>query len=638
MHLTPTLKSTTDVAERDVMPKRAAHKRDCGGIERDPKEQDEVDEETSVADADFQCQVCANVFRDPFLTHCGHTFCYRCIWTHLKHSSTCPICRKKVTRDKIYPNFVLGKLLKKLEQTSDILGKNFAEKLHCALVNHDGITVQEIDSLMTIMDEKKERMMREDRDAALRLLLEFLEYSKRRREEKLVEINENLRNVEEDMRSISSQFKGHLRLSTNHKNLHPSGISNICPAIPNAELEDIQKALEDTLWTMSQKEEGSEPAAMKERLLLHFDDLKSTYLENRLRANKAGNLPTVHGVGAIADSDGLREFKDILSKFLQYSKLEVQAEIKPGNLFHPANIISSIEVNATNTAFATAGVSKQITVYNFSSLLDCSEQSIPTMQMMAGSKLSCLAWNHQIVQHVASSAYAGVVSIWDADTGQSVMEFEEHQRRVWSVDFSKPDPKLLVSGGDDGKIKLWCTRQKHSAMSIDIKANVCCVRCSPISSHCVAAGSADHQIHLYDIRKPSEPLSTIKGHRKAVSYVKFVDGENLLSASIDSTLKLWDTKEDKIKRSFTGHTNDRNFVGLAVNEDFISCGSETNDVYVYYKELSNPLCTLSFNPGPASATEAPDVSQFVSSVCWRTDCMTLLAANSAGIIKVLSLT
>eukprot|EP00963_Diacronema_lutheri_P002014 scaffold131_cov335-Pavlova_lutheri.AAC.1 len=620
------------------MPKRTARKRESGSVDGLLAKQEVVENDSRVVDADFQCQVCANVFRDPFLTQCGHTFCYQCIWTHLKHSSTCPLCRRKVTRDKIFPNFLLGKLLKKLDQTSDILGQNFADKLHCALVNHDGITMQEIDSLMELMDEKKERMIREDRDAALRLLLEFLEYSKRRREDKLVEIHKNLRSVEEDIRSISGQFAGHLSFSTAEGSQNDGEDKSNRPTAASAELGSIQKALEDTLCTMSRKDEAGDPSALKERLLLHFDDLKSIYFESRQSANETANPSDSPRVGALVDSDGLGRFKDVLSKFLQYSKLEVQAEIKPGNLFHPANIISSIEVNATNTAFATAGVSKQITVYSFSSLLDCSEQSAPTTQMMAGSKLSCLTWNHQTIQHLASSAYAGVVSIWDADTGQSVMEFEEHQKRVWSVDFSKPDPNLLVSGGDDGRIKLWSTRQKHSVMSIDIKANVCCVRCSPVSSQCIAAGSADHQIHLYDIRHPGKPLSTIKGHRKAVSYVKFVDGENLLSASIDSTLKLWDMKENKIKRSFTGHTNDRNFVGLAVNEDFISCGSETNDVYVYYKELSNPLCTLSFNPGPASVTEVPDVSQFVSSVCWRTDCMTLLAANSAGIIKILSLT
>ena len=36
-------------------------------------------------------------------------------------------------------------------------------------------------------------------------------------------------------------------------------------------------------------------------------------------------------------------------------------------------------------------------------------------------------------------------------------------------------------------------------------------------------------------------------------------------------------------RTLSGHTNEKNFVGLSVGPDYIACGSETNEVYVYYK-------------------------------------------------------
>jgi WD40 repeat protein len=35
----------------------------------------------------------------------------------------------------------------------------------------------------------------------------------------------------------------------------------------------------------------------------------------------------------------------------------------------------------------------------------------------------------------------------------------EHERRVWSVDFSTVDPTKLVSGSDDGSVKLWDMNQ-----------------------------------------------------------------------------------------------------------------------------------------------------------------------------------
>lgn len=36
------------------------------------------------------------------------------------------------------------------------------------------------------------------------------------------------------------------------------------------------------------------------------------------------------------------------------------------------------------------------------------------------------------------------------------------------------------------------------------------------------------------------PLAVIGGHRKAVSYVRFMGRDRLVSASTDNTLKLWD--------------------------------------------------------------------------------------------------
>ena len=44
----------------------------------------------------------------------------------------------------------------------------------------------------------------------------------------------------------------------------------------------------------------------------------------------------------------------------------------------------------------------------------------------------------------------------------------------------------------------------------------------------------------------------LKGHKKAVSYVKFLNNEDLVSASTDSQLKLWNIKQPNYVRSFEG--------------------------------------------------------------------------------------
>jgi WD40 repeat protein len=44
------------------------------------------------------------------------------------------------------------------------------------------------------------------------------------------------------------------------------------------------------------------------------------------------------------------------------------------------------------------------------------------------------------------------------------MKYEEHDKRAWSVDFSRADPTKLASGSDDCCVKLWSMNQVNRAV------------------------------------------------------------------------------------------------------------------------------------------------------------------------------
>ncbi|KAH6589984.1 hypothetical protein BASA50_009685 [Batrachochytrium salamandrivorans] len=282
----------------------------------------------------------------------------------------------------------------------------------------------------------------------------------------------------------------------------------------------------------------------------------------------------------------------------------------------------------------------------------------PTREMSSRSKISCLSYNSYIKPYLLSSDYEGVVTLWDASVGTAILTLDEHEKRTWSVDFSVTDPMRIASGSDDTRVKLWQANQKRSVLTIESKANICSVKFHPNFSHHLAFGSADHHVHYYDLRNPTIPLHVFKGHRKAVSYVKFINDNEMVSASTDCSLRLWSLKESMtgsamnakgrsqsvFARSYNGHTNEKNFVGLSVNCDgeFIACGSETNEVYTYFSKLSKPVLTHHFGSTIDSVTGAPnshaDPSLFVSSMCWKRKTPNILvAANSQGRVKVLEM-
>lgn len=72
---------------------------------------------------------------------------------------------------------------------------------------------------------------------------------------------------------------------------------------------------------------------------------------------------------------------------------------------------------------------------------------------------------------------------------------------------------------------------------IQAPANVCSVQFSPTDSHTVAFGCANYRAYLYDLRAPAHPLAVVAGPQRAVSYVKFLGGSQLVTASTDSTLR-----------------------------------------------------------------------------------------------------
>ncbi|KAA6423733.1 MAG: ubiquitin ligase COP1 [Trebouxia sp. A1-2] len=792
-----------------------------------------------LAEDDFSCPICMSMIRDPFVTDCGHTFCFQCISMHLVNKKSCPCCSTYVTADKIHPNFLLHKVIHKVSQANLGAKADPSERVVQLLTaDNSRFKLGEVNKLLQVLWERKLCLEQQDAESNLQLLLHFLRHSKQQKSRQLIDLQSELQLLESDIKQVASR-----QLDSKDASQHGQAHQQLPSRQPSTQL--LQKRLQEAMSTVSvaakQSAESSkaseaegqsrpslpaqsapavhgwhscqprqqqlsvrsmhqdsqasfllslhfhqQQAALQQRqqptgqglggagsgaaaasggplgdppcqaatqeaavrsrrrrVLSQFDDLQQCYL----RLRKAGKTaaphlvpagpskhatqcpaaedepsvkrikheqpsqaqaqahaeppadstagpdplssggaaevtpadtpsssvhPQVNGIskadsrepegmeaaeareteaaetlvaqkGSVtgpADEEGLAEFSRMLSVFTHCGRLKVIAQLlRPSNQ-HSSSILSSIEFDRDSEVFATAGVSKRISLYEYSAIManPAAETHCPSQELVTRSKLSCLSWNKYLKTYLASSDYEGVVHTWDIATGQNVAEYEAHEKRIWSVDFCHTDPMLLMSGSDDGMI--WSTNQANSVAEIDIKANVCCAKYNPESMYEIAVGAADHTVLTYDLRKSDKAVHTYKGHRKAVSYVRYLNGRELVSASTDSTLRLWDTKACTASRVFNGHNNEKNFVGMSVDNDFIACGSETNEVYVYYKAMTKPVCCRFFSTAAevASNSHNQDPSQFISAVCWKPHSQILLSANSQGTIKLMQLT
>ncbi|XP_060809157.1 E3 ubiquitin-protein ligase COP1 isoform X2 [Amyelois transitella] len=347
---------------------------------------------------------------------------------------------------------------------------------------------------------------------------------------------------------------------------------------------------------------------------------------------------------SVGGARGLDAFREDLAAFTRYRALRPLATLSYcSDAINYSTIVSTIEFDKDEEFFAIAGVTKRIKVFEFEAVVrDAVDVHYPCAEMQCSHKVSCVSWNAYHKNVLASSDYEGTVAVWDAGTGQQTRALQEHDKRCWSVHFNRADVRVLASGSDDARVKLWALNAERSVATLEAKFNVCCVRFNPRSSCHLAFGSADHCVHYYDLRATRAPLAVFRDHRKAVSYVKFLDSKTLVSASTDSQLKLWSVDSPRCVRSFTGHANEKNFVGLATDGKYVACGSENNALYVYYAGLSRPLLAYRFDAVRGFLERErrdEEPSEFVSAVCWRraADARVLLAANSQGTIKVLEL-
>ncbi|KAK9877062.1 hypothetical protein WA026_016088 [Henosepilachna vigintioctopunctata] len=617
---------------------------------------------------DFSCPICLNVIEEAHITKCGHTFCYDCIAKSIETCKRCPKCSSSITSlEMIFPNFALSELIKKhklrlgLESVGsnrDITGEFSSDGLRdFVAAESQNLTLPDVNVMLEVLTQRKQLLEAESCAAQNRLLLEFLKHLLQQKKEQQEQIVKEISMIESDIEEVIKKLEDvHKRCPTfEDVERTVSGASeNVGPAAVSAMRKEMLNLIDNISNSTSSHEKltGVESssssicqslAARRRRMYAHFDDFVGSYFTTRSKEIYFGKDCTDKtSKAAVEFSKGLDEFRESLIKFSRFNSLNLLASLNYSNdLFNNSTIVSSIEFDKDNEFFAIAGVTKRIKVFDYGSILnDTVDIHYPCIEMVSKSKISCVSWNSYHKSTLASSDYEGTVTIWDASTGQRTKTYQEHEKRCWSVDFNEVDTRLIASGSDDARVKLYSLNCEHSIATLEAKANVCCVKFNPKSSRNLAFGSADHCVHYYDLRNMKEAVMMFKGHKKAVSYVKFLNSDEIVSASTDSQLKMWNINVPNCMRSFVGHINEKNFVGLATNGDYVACGSENNALYVYFKGLSQMLFKYKFTALQGVLEQErreDDVSEFVSAVCWKQNSNVVVAANSQGIINILQL-
>ncbi|MEM6612814.1 MAG: CHAT domain-containing protein, partial [Cyanobacteria bacterium P01_C01_bin.72] len=184
--------------------------------------------------------------------------------------------------------------------------------------------------------------------------------------------------------------------------------------------------------------------------------------------------------------------------------------------------------------------------------------------------------NHKnkLLPEVQSVLYQAV------DKSRERASFEGHKYDVNSVAISN-DGNYIVSGSDDGKVKLWDVKgqtlihtfagHKYDVNSVAISSD----------GNYIVSGGADYTVKLWDVKEQTL-IHTFAGHKYDVNSVAISsDGNYIVSGGADYTVKLWDVKKQTVVRTFEGHKYDVNSVTISSDGNYIVGGSSTGSVKLW---------------------------------------------------------
>lgn len=544
---------------------------------------------------------------------CGHSFCSNCISAYLGYSPTpkrsrldsprldsprqaptpkpCPVCQTPLAQATVYPNNALASLVDRARAhptSNNTYGPSPSPDLDLRRVPDS-----QVDHLLSQLLERKRNLSKDRRAIGVDIIIPFLEKCHADTNNALHTINDDLCLIQADLQLL-------------RKSPHSSSSDSTSNPLPPAHHPMPSPEIATRNHIISQ----------------YYQNVKSMYFHHR---RSMGHHALPHIIDTLVDATSLSTAK----KCATIQHIDI--------LRSNHNLISSIQFNAQSDLFATAGVTKRIKIFDFNAIIQSSSSSststnnhhFPILDIPTQSKISCLSWNPHHLPILAASTYNGHILIHNTQTNTSLHSIQAHSQRAWYVDYSSQKPSLLLSASDDKTVKLWDLHNHPSTptTTLQTSANVCCAKFNPFEPNQFAYGSADHNVYSHDLRQPKTPLCVFEGHWRAVSHLLFLNRSELVSASTDSSCKLWNVEKQQPGLSYAGHSNDRNFVGLCGSKDFFACGSEDNSVYVYQKRFTGPVVRYPFQSGGA----------FVSSVAWKPHSKWLVAASNAGSVEIFQL-
>jgi WD40 repeat protein len=178
---------------------------------------------------------------------------------------------------------------------------------------------------------------------------------------------------------------------------------------------------------------------------------------------------------------------------------------------------------------------------------------------------------------VASCSYDTTVSVWNPNSGESILSYTQHKDEVLCLD--QIDEDILVSGSRDKTIHVWKISTGETIIKINTSTWVYSVK--SLSNGLIACGlfGSNNNLKIYDYLTGNS-VQTLHGHTRDIYSVEILNEQFIASGSKDTSVIIWDLYSYSIKYNLTGHSNGVKCL-KRLSSYLIASGDSTGEIFIW---------------------------------------------------------
>lgn len=138
---------------------------------------------------------------------------------------------------------------------------------------------------------------------------------------------------------------------------------------------------------------------------------------------------------------------------------------------------------------------------------------------------------------------------------KQVLCYTEHDRTTHTVNFHPTEAHFLLSGSQDGKIKLFDIRIDKSVATFLSTESVRNLKISPHNYNTFASATENGTVVIYDLRKPDKFLNQFTAHSGPIYTCDWHPTQPwLATGGRDKMITIWNLNATKPSVEFSIHT------------------------------------------------------------------------------------